>query len=289
MPDDKAYLMTKRAGIIGWPVSHSLSPVLHGYWLKEYGVDGEYLRLSVQPEDFVAGVDRARREGFAGLNVTVPHKEAACKLAATRDKAAETSGAVNLLVFAEADIEGRNTDHLGLHQSLEENLGENGLKDKTVILLGAGGAARAAILALDELGVAQIHILNRHWARGEGLSHDLARKVKARLVPGPLINWASVAQTADLLLNTTSAGMSGNAPLELDLSPLPATAAVCDVVYNPLETQLLKDAAKRGHLVIDGLGMLMHQAEPSFEAFFGVKPTVTPGLRAVLESALHAR
>jgi shikimate dehydrogenase len=281
--------MTKRAGIIGWPVSHSLSPVLHGYWLTEYGVDGEYLRLPTQPEDFVAGVERARKDGFAGLNVTVPHKEAAYRLAATRDKAAETSGAVNLLVFSGQGIEGRNTDYLGLHKSLEENLGENGLKGKSVILLGAGGAARAAILALDEMGVAQIHILNRHQARAEGLGHDLALKVKARLVPGPLISWASIAQTADLLLNTTSAGMSGNDPLELDLSPLPQAAAVCDVVYNPLETRLLKDAAKRGHFVIDGLGMLMHQAAPSFEAFFGVKPKVSPGLRAALESALHAR
>ena len=289
MPHEKTYPMTKRAGIIGWPISHSLSPVLHGYWLTEYSVDGEYLRLPVQPEDFVAGVDRARKEGFAGLNVTVPHKEAACKLAATRDKAAEMSGAVNLLVFGDNAIAGRNTDYLGLRKSLEENLDENALEDKTVILLGAGGAARAAILALDEMGVAQIHILNRHQARAEGLSHDLALKVKARLVPGALINWASVAQTADLLINTTSAGMSGNAPLELDLAPLPAAAAVCDVVYNPLETQLLKDAAKRGHRVIDGLGMLMYQAAPSFKAFFGVEPKVTPGLRAMLESALHGR
>jgi shikimate dehydrogenase len=219
----------------------------------------------------------------------VPHKEAACKLAATRDKAAEISGAVNLLVFDGNNIMGRNTDYLGLCKSLEESLGENALKDRTVILLGAGGAARAAVLALDEMGVAQIHILNRHQARAEDLSHDLAPKVKARLVPGPLISWAPAAQTADLLVNTTSAGMTGNAPLELDLSPLPATAAVCDMVYSPLETQLLKDAVRRGHLVIDGLGMLMHQAAPSFEAFFGVKPQVTPGLRTALESALHAR
>lgn len=281
--------MTKRAGIIGWPVGHSLSPVLHAYWLKENGVDGEYLRLPSQPDDFAASLERARKDGFAGLNVTVPHKEAAYRLAVTRDKAAETSGAVNLLVFSGQGIEGRNTDCLGLQKSLEENFGENGLKDKTVVLLGAGGAARAAILALDEMGVAQIHILNRHQARAEGLSHDLALKVKARLAPGPLINWPSIAQTAGLFLNTTSAGMSGNDPLDVDLSPLPQAAAVCDVVYNPLETQLLKEAAKRGHLVIDGLGMLMHQAAPSFEAFFGVKPKVTPGLRAALESALHAR
>ena len=235
----------------------------------------------------MGAVSHARDEGFAGLNVTVPHKEAAFELADTRDKAAQITGAVNLLVFGKDRIEGRNTDHVGLKKSLEETLAENGLKDKTVILLGAGGAARAAILALDEMGAAQIHILNRHQARAEGLSHDLALKTKAKLVPGPLGAFASVAGEAAILINTTSAGMTGNEPLELDLSPLPAGAAVCDIVYNPLETALLKEAASRGHKVIDGLGMLMHQAAPSFEAFFGVKPNVTPGLRAALVEAMH--
>ena len=168
-------------------------------------------------------------------------------------------------------IEGRNTDHVGLHKSLAENLGEQALTGKTVVLLGAGGAARGALLALDELGVAQIHILNRHAARADSLSHALALKVKAKLVPGPLESWTVVAPQAALLLNTTNAGMNGTPPLALDLNRLPRNAAVCDIVYNPLETDLLKDAAARGHKTIDGLGMLMHQAAPSFEAFFGVR------------------
>ncbi|HWY62694.1 MAG TPA: shikimate dehydrogenase [Rhizomicrobium sp.] len=281
--------MTKRAGIIGWPVSHSLSPVLHGYWLEELGIDGEYTRLAARPDEFAATVARARSEGFAGLNVTVPHKEAAYKLARPRDAAAEICGAVNLLVFGDKGPQGRNTDYIGMQESLAESLGENALKGKTVLLLGAGGAARAAILALHELGVAQIHVLNRSQARAESLSNDMALKVKPRLVPGPLTGWASLAGTAGLLLNTTSAGMIGNDELVLDLSLLPREAAVCDIVYNPLETGLLKNAAKRGHRIIDGLGMLMHQAVPSFEAFFGVKPKVTPGLRAALVQDLHAR
>jgi shikimate dehydrogenase len=281
--------MTIRAGIIGWPVSHSLSPILHDYWLKEHGIDGEYARLPAQPEAFAASVERARQEGFRGVNITVPHKEAAYRLVQDRDAAAEVCGAVNLLVFSQGGIQGRNTDYVGLHKSLAESLGEDALKGKTVLMLGAGGAARAAILALDELGVAQIDILNRNQARAESLSHDMALKAKPRLVPGPLAAFASVAQGAALLVNTTSAGMTGNETLALDLSPLPPAAPVCDIVYNPLETALLKDAAKRGHKTIDGLGMLMHQAVPSFEAFFGLTPKVTPGLRAALVRALDAR
>ena len=275
----------KKAGIIGWPVTHSLSPVLHGYWLKEYGVGGEMLRLPAQPEQFAAEIERVRGLGFAGVNVTVPHKEAAFELAQTRDRAAEICGAVNLLVFGKDGIQGRNTDHVGLHQSLKENLGE--LAGKTVVLLGAGGAARGALLALDELGAAQIHILNRHHARADSLAHALALNITAKLLPGPLESWAALAPQASLLLNTTSAGMAGTPPLSLDLTGLPRGAAVCDIVYNPLETQLLKDASARGLKVIDGLGMLMHQAVPSFEAFFGVRPKVTPGLRAALVQALH--
>ena len=278
----------RRAGIIGWPVKHSLSPVLHGYWLKAYGIDGEMVRLPAEPENFAAEISRVRGLGFAGVNVTVPHKEAAFAIATTRERAAEICGAVNLLVFEKGGIAGRNTDHVGLHQSLEENLGEEALAGKTVVLLGAGGVARGALLALDELGVAQIHILNRHHARAESLSRALALNLTAKLLPGSLESWTTLAPQAALLLNATSAGMAGAPPLGLDLSLLPRAAAVCDLVYNPLETELLKSAAARGHKTIDGLGMLMHQAVPSFEAFFGIRPKVTSGLRAALIQALDA-
>jgi shikimate dehydrogenase len=278
----------KRAGIIGWPLSHSLSPLLHGYWLKQYGVDGEFQRLPARPEEFAGVVEKARKDGFAGLNVTVPHKETAFKLAASHDKAVEICEAVNLLLFQDGKILGRNTDHVGMRKSLEEAMGENSLAGKTVVMLGAGGAARGAILALDEMGAGQIHVFNRHQARAESLSHAMALKVKVKLLPGPMSGWTSVAGGAALLLNTSSAGMKGNDPLELDLAPLPRASAVCDIVYNPLETQLLKDAGARGHKTIDGLGMLMHQAAPSFEAFYGVRPEVTAGLRAALVEALNA-
>jgi shikimate dehydrogenase len=274
------------AGIVGWPVRHSVSPVLHGHWLAEHGIDGAMVPLAVKAEDFALVIDAIRRAGFRGVNVTVPHKEAAFALAHDCDAAAKSAGAANLLVFHDGRIEGRNTDALGLAASLRENIGE--LNGKGVVLLGAGGAARGAVLALAGLGAAAIHILNRDAGRAKNLAAALAPMTQAKLLPGGLGDWSAAAADAALLVNSTSAGMAGHPPLEIDLVPLPKTAAVCDIVYNPLETDLLKRAATRGHKTIDGLGMLMHQAVPSFEAFFGVKPEVTPASRAALVGALGA-
>jgi len=277
----------KLAGIIGWPVAHSLSPVLHGHWLTEYGIDGAMVPLAAGREDFTAVIDGARRAGFKGVNVTVPHKEAAFTLAHTVDGPAKAAGAANLLIFRDDGIEGRNTDALGLADSLRESIGT--LDGKSVVLLGAGGAARGAILSLEMLGAGKIHLLNRDAHRARTLAGSLSKQVRAPVEPGALSDWAKVAGGAALVVNSTSAGMGSIPPLDLHLSLLPKSAAVCDIVYNPLETKLLKDAAARGHKVIDGLGMLMHQAAPSFEAFFGVKPKVTPALRAALVTVLSAR
>jgi shikimate dehydrogenase len=272
------------AGIVGWPVRHSVSPVLHGHWLAEHGIDGAMVPLAARAEDFALVIDAIRRAGFVGVNVTVPHKEAAFALAHDCDAAAKSAGAANLLVFREARIEGRNTDALGLQESLRENIGT--LEGGSAVLLGAGGAARGAVLALEALGAGEIHILNRDAGRAKTLAASLASAIKAKLAPGALTDWNKAAIGAALLVNSTSAGMTGHPPLDIDLAPLPQGAAVCDIVYNPLETDLLKRAAARGHKTIDGLGMLMHQAVPSFEAFFGVKPKVTPALRAALIEAL---
>ena len=273
----------KRAGIIGWPVSHSLSPLLHGFWLKQLGIAGEYVRLPAAPGNFDAVIAQARKDGFAGVNVTVPHKEAAFALAERKTPSALQAGAANLLVFKDG-IAADNTDTYGLVQSLKAVA----LGGKTAVLLGAGGAARGAVLALGQLGAAKINILNRSAGKAQALASALQSSVSAKLVPGALQTWPQVAGEAALLLNSTSAGMKGNDPLALDLSALPPNAVVCDIVYNPLQTQLLKDAAARGHQTIDGLGMLIHQAVPSFEAFYGVRPEVTPQLRAVLEAAMNA-
>lgn len=275
------------AGIIGWPVSHSLSPVLHGHWLNEYGIDGAMVPLAAGREDFAAVIDGVRRAGFKGVNVTVPHKEAAFAIAHKTDAAAQAAGAANLLVFSGQKIEGRNTDSIGLAESLRESIGA--LNGKSVVLLGAGGAARGAILALEMLGASSIFVLARDVKRANVLVESLAPYVKTVVQGGGWRDWEEMAGLAALVVNCTSAGMGTNAPPAIDLGVLSQNAAVCDIVYNPLETQLLKDAAARGHKTIDGLGMLMHQAVPSFEALFGVRPQVTPGLRAALEKVLRER
>jgi shikimate dehydrogenase len=276
----------KIAGVVGWPIAHSLSPVLHGYWLDELHVDGALVPLAVPREDFARVIASLQRAGFRGVNVTVPHKEAAFALAHSCDAAVLAAGAANLLVFhGDGRIEGRNTDTVGLTESLREAMGT--LEGRTVVLLGAGGAARGALLSLGQLGAAKVHILNRHADKAAMLARALQPMVKSQLAPGGFEDWNKFAGAADLLLNTTSAGMKGHAPLALDLAMLCNGAVVLDIVYNPLETELLKQARTRGHPTIDGLGMLMHQAAPSFEAFFGIKPKVTAGLRARLEQALQ--
>jgi shikimate dehydrogenase len=277
----------KLAGVIGWPVTHSLSPALHGHWLAEYGIDGAMVPLAARVEDFSAVIEGARRAGFKGVNVTVPHKEAAFALAHKVDGPAQAAGAANLLVFCEEGILGRNTDALGLADSLRESIGT--LEAKSVVLLGAGGAARGAVLSLEMLGAGKIHLLNRDAVRAKTLAASLSKQVRAAIEPAALSDWRKVAGDAALVVNSTSAGMGGNPPPDLDLSLLAQSTAVCDIVYNPLETKLLNDAAARGLVTIDGLGMLMHQAAPSFEAFFGVKPKVTPALRAALEKVLRER
>jgi shikimate dehydrogenase len=282
----------KLAGIIGWPVTHSLSPVLHGHWLAEYGIDGAVVPLAAKTEDFTAVIDGARRAGFRGVNVTVPHKEAAFALAHRNDDAAELARAANLLIFKEdGTIRGKNTDTHGLAESVSEALGIGHLLGKEVVVLGAGGAARAVVAAMKSpLGASKIYILNRDVGRARNLAKDLSEVgSKTELIPGALTEWNSVAGDAVLAVNSTSAGMGKNPPLAIDLGALNKSAAVCDIVYSPLETQFLKDAAARSHQTIDGLGMLMHQAVPSFEAFFGVRPKVTPALREALVKVLRAR
>jgi shikimate dehydrogenase len=281
--------MTIKAGVIGWPVAHSLSPVLHGYWLRHYGIDGVYEKIAAAPEDFVSTIARLRGEGFCGVNVTVPHKEAAFALAEDNDTIARSAGATNLLVFRPGEIRGHNTDVHGLVAAVEEKAGL--LAGKNAILLGAGGAARGALIALRQLGAGSIRLLARDTRRAVNMASAVVPPPgpAATVEVMPLSAFAAAAADAALVVNATSAGMGSNPPLDLDLSALPQAAAVCDMVYHPLETPLLKDARARGLLAIDGLGMLMHQAVPSFEAFFGTRPAVTLGLRAALVDALAHR
>lgn len=267
-----------RAFVVGHPIAHSRSPLIHGYWLSQHGIPGSYERLDVAPEafpDFLRGLPDS---GFRGGNVTIPHKEAAFALADTLTPRAKTIGAVNTLVVEpDGRVRGDNTDAPGFCAHLDHSLGA-GWPERaggTAVVLGAGGAARAIVVGLAENGVRRILIANRTRTRAETL---------AALAPGigAALDWNDLPDAlagAGLVVNTTSLGMKGQPPLDLDLTPLPATAAVADIVYAPLETDLLAAARRRGLAAVDGLGMLLHQAVPGFEAWFGLRPAVTPGLR----------
>ncbi|HEY3637738.1 MAG TPA: shikimate dehydrogenase [Rhizomicrobium sp.] len=277
---------SRLAGVIGWPARQSLSPRLHGYWLREYGIDGSYVSLAIPEIDFSRALLGIRLAGFAGANITIPHKQAAFAIAHESDAVARAAGAANLLVFRNDRIEARNTDVAGLEASLVEELGLDGLDGKSVVILGAGGAARAAVLACDRLKSRKISVLNRTGQRANGLVHNLSGFVAASIHSHGFEDWARIAPETTLVVHATSAGMDGSASLDLDLTFLPANAFICDLVYRPLETALLWRARQLGLRGIDGLGMLMHQAVPSFEAFYGLRPQVTSALRIELEKAL---
>jgi shikimate dehydrogenase len=275
------------AGIVGRPVAHSLSPWLHNYWLTQLGIDGAYVLLPVRREDFSTVVDGLMDAGFVGINVTVPHKQAAFAAAHEADAAARQTGAANLLLFQpEGKIEARNTDVAGLAASLTEELDPDALTGQAVILLGAGGAARAGVLALSSLGVSEIRILSRNESQGQNLARELQPHMRARLVPLAWSDWPNSTKNIALLVNATSAGMSGATELDLPLEHLPAAAAVYDLVYNPPQTAFVKQARARGHKACNGVGMLIHQAVPAFAAFYGQAPAATAALRAELEQAL---
>jgi shikimate dehydrogenase len=270
------------AGVAGWPVAHSLSPALHGFWIAEHKLDAAYVPLAVKPEDFGVALTALPKLGFRGLNVTLPHKEAAFALTEGHDDAARMTGAVNTIVFENGRALGRNTDVSGFSALLRDN-GIASLSGPAVVL-GAGGAARAAVAALLVLGASDVAIVNRTIDKAAALAVVFGARAKAQ-------PWSALAYAlarAQIVVNTTSLGMTGQPPLEIDLGPLPKDAAVCDIVYRPLETGLLRAARSRGLKAIDGLGMLLHQAVPGFAAWFGVAPKVTPALRAHLLARMGA-
>lgn len=280
---------TRLAGVAGWPIAHSLSPLLHTYWLRQYGLTGAYVPLAIRREDFSIAVAGLRHAGFVGLNVTIPHKEAAFALAQDLDEPARMTGSANLLCFPDkSTIVGRNTDVAGLVASLVEEFGRDVVRGKAAIVLGAGGGARAATLALAELGATEICIVARNAVKIDALIVQLKPHVEASLIAYAWINWSQALPDAALLVNATPAGMIGKPPIDLSLDMLPKNAAVCDLVYNPLETDLVRHARARGLPAMNGLRMLMHQAVPAFTAFFGVTPKVTPALHEMLEKVMRS-
>jgi shikimate dehydrogenase len=266
----------KLAGVLGWPVSHSRSPRLHGFWLRQHGIDGAYLPLPVAPERFASAVRSLVELGFQGANVTIPHKEAAFALCDAVEETARRAGAVNTLVFREGRILGSNTDGFGFLESIREQAPGWQAADGTAVLLGAGGAARAIAAALLDAGCPDLVIVNRSLERAKALAEALGGPVRVTAKP-PLAG-------AALLVNSTSLGMAGQPPLEIDLAALPAHAVVADAVYVPLETPLLAAARGRGLRGVDGLGMLLHQARPGFSHWFGVMPQVDAALRDFVAS-----
>ncbi len=268
------------AGVMGWPVSHSRSPVLHNFWLREYGIDGVYMPLAVAPEAFERALGALALLGFAGVNVTVPHKEAAFAAVDEMDRLAKRIGAVNTIVFDDdGGARGTNTDAFGFVESLRTRVpGWSGAAGPAVVL-GAGGAARAIAAALQDDGAPEIRIVNRTAARGERLAEEFGSPLTS-------IAWRERAAALDgaaLVVNTTTLGMAGKPPLDLALDHLPRDAVVNDIVYAPLMTPLLTAAAGRGNPVVDGLEMLLHQARPGFTQWFGAEPEVTDRLRAAVK------
>lgn len=271
------------AGIFGWPVAHSRSPLLHGFWLDLYGIDGAYVPLAVAPEHFDQALRILPRLGFVGANVTVPHKEAALEAVDDADELAQRIGAVNTVVVREdGSLHGSNTDAFGFIENLREFVPGWTASSGPAVVVGAGGAARAIAFALFDGGAPEIRIVNRTAARADALVDELGPAART----WPWIDRAGSLNEAGLLVNTTKLGMQGEASLDLPLDALPQEAVVTDAVYVPLETALLAEAAERGNRVVDGLGMLLHQARPGFEVWFGVTPVVTEELRAYVEADL---
>jgi len=265
------------AGVAGWPVAHSRSPRLHNHWIARHGLDAAYVPLAIPPERFAECVRALAACGFRGMNVTIPHKEAAFALCDEVAPRARRAGAVNTLVFAEGRITGDCTDGVGFLASLGAYDSASG----PAVVLGAGGAARAIAAALLDAGAPRVTLVNRSRARAEALAQALG---------GPVaVAEAAPLGDAALLVNATSLGMAGQPPLDLDLAPLPATALVADIVYVPLETPLVLAARARGLRAVGGLGMLLHQAVPGFEAWFGLRPEVDQALHDLLAADIPRR
>jgi shikimate dehydrogenase len=268
----------KRACVVGWPIAHSRSPLIHGHWLARYGIEGSYSRAAVRPEEAAAFLRNLRVQGYVGCNVTIPHKETAFAVADATLPAARAAGAANTLWYDGNRLMADNTDGTGFVSNIRATVPGFAFDGAMVSLLGAGGAARGILHALLDAGAGEIRIFNRTRGRADALAAAFGAKVKG-------FDWGlrdDQSRGASLLVNTTPLGMQRTVSLGMDLDVLDRNCVVADIVYVPLETPLLGTARRRGLTTVDGLGMLLHQAVPGFERWFGVRPEVTDELRAVL-------
>ena len=269
------------AGLMGWPVMHSLSPKLHNYWLAQHGLAGTYVPLAIRAENLRAALRALPVLGFSGCNLTIPHKEAALDIVDHVDPLARRIGAMNCVVVGpDGSLAGYNYDAFGFIESIREAQPAWRADAGPIVVIGAGGSARAVLVSLIDEGAREIRLINRTPERAQALAQELGGPVKA-------VAWSDRQLALDgaaMLTHTTSQGMVGEPPLELALDKLPTSALVCDIVYIPRETPLLAAARRRGNPTVDGLGMLLHQARPAFRAWTGIMPDVTPELRALVEA-----
>jgi shikimate dehydrogenase len=275
----------KRACVIGWPIEHSRSPLIHGYWLRQYGIDGTYTKEAVRPEDVAGFLRSLAAQGFVGCNVTVPHKEAAYALADERDASARAVQAANTLWAEGGKLHAANTDTYGYMTYLDHTVPDWKAHDGPVCVLGAGGAARAIVHGFLEAGIDEVRVFNRTRSRAEQLAEEFGPRVK-------VFDWdnrSDGARDACVLVNTTAAGLKGAGTLGMDFVGFNEDCVVSDIVYVPVETELLAQARAHGLRTVDGLGMLLHQAVPGFERWFGVRPQVTDKLRDTLVADIEGR
>jgi shikimate dehydrogenase len=261
----------KKACVIGWPIAHSRSPLIHNHWIRKYGLNAIYEKKAVSPEHIEAFLASFVHSGLVGCNITVPHKEIVFRKITQVDAATRRLGAINTLYIRDGVVYGTNTDGEGFLANLHQHHPSHAINANKVAIIGAGGAAKAIIGALVDGGVETISVINRTQERIEALRQQFGPRVNAAAQPANLADY-------DLLINTTSLGMSGQPPLEIDIDSLPRQAIVSDIVYSPLETDLLQRAKQRGNRTLGGLGMLLHQAVRGFELWFGVRPEVTSEL-----------
>lgn len=275
----------RRACVIGWPIEHSRSPAIHGYWLKRYGIEGSYTKRAVPPAEIERVLRSLSAEGFAGCNVTIPHKEAAFRLADVREASATAVGAANTLwLDAEGRLSAANTDTYGFMAYLSHSAEDWSRRDAPVSILGAGGAARAIVYGFLEAGVAEIRLFNRSASRAEALARDFGPRVTVF----PWDQRSRASTEATVLVNTTSVGLKGEGALDMDFTDFHPDCIVSDIVYVPLETGLIRAARRHGLRTVDGLGMLLHQAVPGFEKWFGVRPEVTVELYDLIAADIEA-
>jgi shikimate dehydrogenase len=272
---------TRAACVIGWPIKHSRSPLIHGYWIRQHGLDAVYRSEEVAPEAFADFIRNLSSRGYLGANITIPHKEAALELTEP-DACARAVGAANTLWLEDGRLRSTNTDVEGFTANLDDAVPGWAQRAGEAIVLGAGGSARAVVHGLIERGIGRINVINRTPDRSEALR----RRFGAAVHPAAWAALPNLLTRCGLLVNTTSLGMTGQPPLDIDLGPLPGHATVTDLVYAPLTTSLLSAAKARGLAVADGLGMLLHQAVRGFELWFGVRPRVRAELRAAVETDL---